>query len=93
MGPEELRDTAMKRRKSVHDEAFESFKEVLKKEAEDGATKVIIPAPSLPGLTFYDDLQEAFAQYLRTKGFAVKKTSVISGGVRQDPSWYLYIVY
>ena len=89
--PGELSNIGGEVRNSVFAEEMVKFEKVLLEEAKKGVVKVHIPAPNIKGLFFYDERQEAFASYLRDKGFRVQKDIEICGGVRQDPSWYLYI--
>lgn len=89
--PEELSSIGKQKRDSIFSTEMVEFEKVLLEEAKKGSKKVRIPAPKVKGLFYYDERQEAFASYLRDKGFKVQKDIEISGGVRQDPLWYLYI--
>lgn len=89
--PKELSSIGKQERDSIFSGEMVEFEKVLLEEAKKGSKKVHIPAPNVKGLFYHDERQEAFASYLRDKGFRVQKDIEISGGVRQDPSWYLYI--
>ena len=89
--PEELSSIGKQKRDSIFSEEMVKFEKILLEEAKKGSEKVYIPAPNVKGLFYCDERQEAFASYLRDKGFRVQKDIEICGGVRQDPSWYLYI--
>ena len=89
--PEELSKIAKKQMYSIFDKEMETFGNFLAERARQGAVKVQVPAPEVEGIFFYDERQEAFAGYLREKGFKVKKERDVSGGVLQDPSWNLYL--
>lgn len=89
--PEELYNIGKQDRDAVFVKAMEKFEKVLLEKAKNGSKKVQVPAPDIKGLFFYDEKQEAFASYLKDKGFRVQKDIEFVGGVRQHPSWYLYI--
>lgn len=88
---EELSNIGKQERDSIFSTEMVEFEKVLLEEASKGSKKVHIPAPDVKGLFYYDERQEAFASYLKDQGFKVQKDIEISGGVIQDPSWYLYI--
>lgn len=89
--PEELANIGKQDREAVFAKEMKEFEEVLIEKAKKGMKKVLVPAPEIKGLFFYDERQEAFASYLRDKGFRVQKDIEFIGGVRQHPAWYLYI--
>lgn len=89
--PEELFNIGKQEREATFAKEMTKFEEVLVEAAKKGSKKVNVPAPDIKGLFFYDERQEAFASYLKDKGFRVQKDVEIIGGVRQHPSWYLYI--
>ena len=89
--PEELYNIGKQERDAIFMEEMEKFEKVLLEKAKNGSKKVLIPAPDIKGLFFYNEKQEAFASYLRDKGFRVQRDVEFVGGVRQHPSWYLYI--
>lgn len=89
--PEELYNIGKQDRDTVFEKEMEKFEKVLLEKAKNGSKKVHVPAPNIKGLFFYDEKQEAFASYLRDKGFRVQKDVEFIGGVRQHPTWYLYI--
>lgn len=87
--PELLKEQKNLANKEVLEKAFESFSAEMLDAAKKGMLELHIPAPNFKGILYYDDRQKAFVGYLREKGFACVKKSVIIGGVRQDPSWYV----
>lgn len=89
--PEELFNIGKQERDATFAKEMTKFEEVLVEAAKKGSKKVHVPAPDIKGLFFYDERQEAFASYLKDKGFRVQKDVEFIGGVRQHPSWYLYI--
>lgn len=89
--PEELFNIGKQEREAAFAKEMEEFEKVLIEKAKKGMKKVYVPAPKIEGLFYYDERQEAFASYLKDKGFNVRKETEIIGGVRQEPSWYLYI--
>lgn len=89
--PEELYNIGKQDRDAVFAREMEKFEKILLEKAKNGSKKVHVPAPEIKGLFFYDERQEAFASYLRDKGFRVQKDVEFIGGVRQHPTWYLYI--
>lgn len=89
--PEELYNIGKQERDATFAKEMEKFEKVLLEKAQKGSKKVYVPAPEIKGLFFYDERQEAFASYLRDKGFRVQKDVGFIGGVRQHPAWYLYI--
>lgn len=89
--PEELYNIGKQDRDAVFAREMEKFEKILLEKAKNGSKKVRVPAPEIKGLFFYDERQEAFASYLRDKGFRVQKDVEFIGGVRQHPTWYLYI--
>lgn len=89
--PEELFNIGKQEREATLAKAMEEFEKELLEKAKKGMKKVHVPAPKIKGLFYYDDRQEVFASYLMDKGFKVRKEVEVIGGVRQDPSWYLYI--
>lgn len=89
--PEKLSKIAKTKADAIFDKEMEDFEQLLIKVANEGASKVSVPSPEVNGMFFYDERQEAFAKYLKEKGFKVKKERDILGGVLQDPSWNLYL--
>lgn len=89
--PEELFNIGKQARDAVFAKEMTKFEEVLVEAAKKGSKKVHVPAPEIKGLFFYDERQEAFASYLKDKGFKVQKDVEFFNGVRQHPTWYLYI--
>ena len=89
--PEEISKIAKTKAVAIFDKEMEDFDVFLIKIANEGALKVLVPSPEVNGMLFYDERQEAFARYLKEKGFKVKKERDILGGVLQDPSWILYL--
>ena len=89
--PEELSKIAKTKTDAIFDKEMKDFEQLLIKIANEGALKVLVPSPEMNGMFFYYERQEAFARYLKEKGFKVKKERDILGGVLQDPSWNLYL--
>lgn len=89
--PEELSKIAKTKADAIFDKEMEDFEQFLIKIANEGALKVLVPSPEVSGMLFYHERQEAFARYLKEKGFKVKKERDILEGVLQDPSWNLYL--
>lgn len=89
--PEELANIGKPEREATLAKAMEEFEKVLLEKAKKGMKKAQVPAPEIKGLFFYDERQEAFASYLMSKGFKVRKESEVFGGRRYHPEWYLYI--
>lgn len=71
--PEELFNIGKRERDAVFAKEMTKFEEVLVEAAKKGSKKVHVPAPEIKGLFFYDERQEAFASYLKDKGFKVQK--------------------
>lgn len=88
---DELSKIGKEHRDSIFAQEMTKFEEVLVETAKKGLNKIVVPAPDIEGLFFYDDKQEAFASYLEDKGFKVQKEVGFLGGVKQNPTWYLYI--
>lgn len=89
--PEELANIGKQDREDTFAKEMKEFEKVLIEKAKKGMKKVQVPAPEIKGLFFYDERQEAFASYLKDKGFKVQKDVEFFNGVRQHPTWYLYI--
>lgn len=87
--PEELSKIAKAKTDAIFDKEMEDFEQLLIKIANEGALKVLVPSPEMDGMLFYYERQEAFARYLKEKGFKVKKERDIRWALCKYPTVFI----
>ena len=95
MNKKELINSIKRRVAENEDVKREAYKEALERindylEIKPSAKLMVVPAPLIKGLFFWDDRQEIIAEMLKRDGFKVKKESKVVSGTRQEPMYYIY---
>lgn len=71
--------------------ALNIVNETIESALAKGDIRIVLPTHmKLGNLHYYDDKQNALAKKLSGMGFNCKRESEVIGGVRQDPTWFLY---
>lgn len=75
-------------KEEAYQEALQEISDYLK--AKPRTMSMVVPAPVIEGLFYFDDRQEVIAEMLKQDGFKVKKESKVISGVVQAPIYYIY---
>lgn len=75
-------------KEEAYKEALQEISDYLK--IKPRTMSMVVPAPVIEGLFYFDDRQEVIANMLKQDGFTVKKESKIISGVVQAPIYYIY---
>lgn len=75
-------------KEEAYKKALQEISDYLK--ARPRAMSMVVPAPVIQGLFYYDDRQEVIANMLKSDGFTVRKESKVISGTPQAPIYYIY---